>query len=297
MVKKYFILFIVILVVVYIGLALLDLKSEYLAEKLIFSANTTLTRIGQNPQTTPPGMYKRLVRDYQRIIDKFPKAQTTKRARVLLGQAYILKEDFSKAREELAGIFKDYPEDKELCSQAQFQIGKSYEKENKWPEALLQYEKLIQDYGATTHQGLYAPLYIALYYQNNKMTQEAEDAFGKALEYYKKLAVENPKTSLGYTALTNIFAVYMNEKKLTEAAGALEDLIINYPMHPQMPGNLQAFNFICLVQLKDPMRAMAFYERFIQQNPKNPMVGAIEKQIEVLKEKSSAVKPILKESK
>ncbi len=272
-----------ILAVIVLCLVLSSCSKEYNAERALWKAGRHARDIAKNPDAIPPSEYNRTIEEYKTIINKFSGLGIERDARFGLGQFYILKKDYEAARREFKEIFRLYPEEKGLLASAQFALGNSYEKEGVWEQALIEYRKLIEDF-PNSNLALQMPIYIAGYYEKQREEAAREKAFRDAVQYYQRIASENPKTELGYSAENLIVFSYLKLGDWEKAVEALETLVIDYPKSRAVAQNLKLASDICIKKLDSPEKTVSIYERFISENPNHPLSDKIKERIEVLKQ-------------
>ena len=279
--KKSILIFIGVLFGIYLLVSIIDFKSEYNAEVYLFKANKLLSQILQGPESVPTRFFERTVNAYKKVIAKFPNSASAKRAVLSVGQVYIINNKFEQARQELRQYEIAYKDNKDMLSDIQFLIGNAYEKEGKWNTAQGIYNSVLEKYPESLI-AMQIPIYIGRYFLKNGKTEDASLAYQQAAVYYQKMARQNPDSEKGYMALSSVVTCYVDQKLWSEAIDSLTNLVNEYPKSRELPKLFQIINLLCLEQLKNPQKAIAIYEEFIQKHPKNYMVKTLKATIEKL---------------
>ncbi len=277
--KRSILTFIGILVGVYVIFNLIDSRSEYVAEKIIWDTNQKLAKAARNPEAIPDNVYAQYAAQYSKVIKQFGRTSLAPRAAILLGDVYLIKKDNTTARKYFQEIFKLYPENKEILAEAAMSIGKSFEFENNWGEAEKYYEKILADY-PTTAIGLNVPLYLVNHYRAVKNAEATAVATERAIKMYKNMAAHNATTPLGIKALNNLTNLYIALERWTDAVDTMGSILIKYPMRNTAPIMIKGINQISLMYLSDSTKAVAIYEDFIKKHPKHPLNDPLKKMID-----------------
>ncbi len=271
-----------ILTGVFIIFSLLDHTGDYSAEQIIWNANNKLSKIAKNTAVVPDQAFAPIIKAYEKVINSFPLARMRPMAYVYLGQAYIIKKDYAKAREVFGEISTNYPNDINLRSQALSNIGNSYEIQGNWAEALTIYKKLEKD-APYTDLGLGVPLYIANYYKRHAEEAMAEDMFKEAADYYKKTAKEHLNSEIEYKSLRLLSNCYLAEEKWVDAVGAMSQILLKYPS-PAIAGPIiDTINNVVIAKIKDLNFAIAVYQDLIVKKPESPLNKMLTQKINAFK--------------
>lgn len=277
--KKTLFIFIGILVVIAGAMVLISHRSEYNAEKRIWNINRQFLEISQAPETVPDQAFEKVAGEYREYLEDFPDSQLRPQAKILLGRVYLMKKDYGKARQELQAIFEEFPDNPELHAETLSVIGKSYELEGNWEEALRIYRGLQKDY-PLSNVALSVPLYIAQYYQSQGNAIRADQAFTEAIVHYNQLAGENPNSETEYKALRLLSVCYLAQKKWVEAVNTMEQLLLRYPTPRAANQAISVINNIAITQLKDYTVPIRVYKGFLQNHPEHPLNDTLKQMIE-----------------
>ncbi len=274
--------FIIVLVIVFVTLSLLDARSEYTAEKLLYKASRIYKEIALNPDVAPPRMLASVERGLRKVVTRFPDGKTAKTAHVKLVEIYFTHKEYDKAIPVADEILKKYKDDIATSSKAQFIKAACYEMKNEWDNALAELTILKEKY-LNTALGLQVPFYIASYYRKKDNPQEAKKAFQEAAVFYKGLKENNKGTMLGYASSTILLQVYMYLEQYEDAGNLVEDIITDYPGPMTMMQQLPYAEMIFVKILNRPQRAIKIYNLVKEktQNEKmKQLLGAKIKQLE-----------------
>lgn len=286
--KKVFLTYLAILVGLFVILSILGLKGEYVVEQKLWKVQQQYNDISRDPAVVPDSKFEEVARQYQQIIDKYPKAGLVQRVHILLGRVYFMKKDYQTAREKFAEIPKKYPQNKELVAEAIVSIGKTYEVEEDWLKAHETYQSIIRDY-PLTEVGLGIPIYIAHYFRSKNDYREALNAYDLAIRYYKNIASENRQSSIGFNALRYLATTYLDQRRWSEAVDTLGDALMNYAISDYLTERraetmIKSINVIAAYQLKDYDVAINLYENIIKTRPDHPLNDYLKKVVTAFRE-------------
>ena len=251
-------------------LSLLDPRSDYIAEKILWQATQRLSFASKNPEAVPDRDFEQIAAQYQKVIKDFPNSRLVPSAYFFLGNLYSVKKDYETARGMLGEICPKYPGNASLCSEASANIAKTFELEGNWSEALKVYQGIEKAY-PLSDLGLTIPLYIANYYARYSHTVNAQEAFAEAAAHYRKLSAEHPNSEVELKALKLLSGCYLVQKNWKEATAALAEILNKYPNSQLVVPTSQAIDSITLTESKDFDAAITIYRDFIAKNPKHPL--------------------------
>ena len=221
--KKLFIIFGVVLIGVYILLSLLD-TSDYTAERKFWVVNNQYKKLVSNPDAVPDYQFEQIILRYTKIIQSYPKAKLTPWIYLQIGNVYLMRKDFAKARERYLKAIDNYPENQELHAEALAATAQTYERENNGAEALRIYEKIQKEYPLTI-TGFNMPLYIASYYQRKAELPQAKKALDRAISYYKNISSQYPNSPLEFNAWKLLATCYFQRENWQEGVETLGKLL------------------------------------------------------------------------
>ena len=124
-------------------------QDQYSIERQYYLASKQAEAILTDPHATPPSEVQRSVDTFNNLIHEYPKNYLSVGAQFKIAGLYIATEDYEKGRAQLNKILKIYSKFPNICVQAVFLKGSSYELQNDWDSALVQYNEVIQDYPLT----------------------------------------------------------------------------------------------------------------------------------------------------
>jgi tetratricopeptide (TPR) repeat protein len=282
--KKVITTLISILVLTYIILAMVSSNDEYAAERLFYQAKKINRKILVNPDVAPPKMLASVENKLQRILTRYPKSRTAKKAHLSLAEFYLNNKKFDQAIASFDQLVKTYSEDKILVSRVCFLKGSSYERRGQWDKALAEY-KILQDGYPDTPLGLSAPLYIANYYKRKGEDAQAEAAFKQAALFYKRIEEKNREKVLGYSAANLLYQTYINLQDYAQAGEAVEGMVDNYLQLLSSAYQLPNIEYIFIKKLNTPEKAKGIYRK-IKAATNNPrLIELIDKRLKVLEAK------------
>ncbi len=249
---------------------------QYSAEKLYWQAGQTARKVQAEKKDKEAKLSSEeievIINAYRKVVEKCPLTPPAARAQLIITQAYLSQEEFEKAQQELIKITQDY---RNMAPQARFMVGSIYEQQGDWDKAVIEYEKVMDLYGATT-PGLQTPIYIAKHYQEENQSTKADDAYSEAARRYKQNITDYSGTSLEPALRNYLGMTYYHQGKWTDAVDVWQGIARDYP------NSLFSFQlplFIAEHYLKEeqvPKAEKLFaesierYQKIIEENPNTP---------------------------
>ena len=253
----------------------------YSAEKRFWRASKAFNQLLKAPDKATPVDYQKVIDSLREITIRYPMWPNSAQAQFNIGQLYAMQGNFSKARDEFLVIAKDYPANVDMCGRGLFTAALVYEKEDNWPKAKETLERIEKDY-PDTGTAFQVPLHIAEYYKIKGKNAEADAAYLAALDKYKNLIKEKPKT---YGALVTVdLAVncYTDQDKWNDAVDYLGSLAVDYPETLLAPKAMFIQAAIYEQKLNQPGKSRELYDEIIKKYSKTPFAKTAQGQIERL---------------
>ena len=284
--KKVVLIYIGILAGVFVLFSLLDRDSDYAIEQTAWKVQREYIDILKDPKAVPEQTFNKVIRDYQKIIERYPDSKLTPVIRMLVGNLYHVKKDYETSREKFNEIIKLYPQNRELQAQALSAIGKTYETQDNWPGAGKVYDRIVADY-ALTRTGLGVPIYIANHYKTQNDYQKTMDAYDRAITHYNTLAAQNPDSPAEYNSLRYLSNCYLDQKRWREAVEVLGKITDKYGRPERMNIRtldiiLKTINTVSVYQLKDYELPLQIYRGIITKDPDHPWKDYFQKMVDTL---------------
>ncbi len=281
--KKIIYAYIVILISVFAILSFLDINGEYPAEKAMWKINQQFKTIIADPKAAPPATYKQVTDEYKRFIERFPNSQLVPLAHLFLGRISMVREDYKGAREKFESIVNNYSKENPVGLEALSEIVRSYTLEKDPVNILKTYHRIEQDY-PLSGLGLHVPILIAKFHMDQKNTEQAKVALASAIDYYRKMINQYPKSLVEYNSLRLLATCYMAKKRWSDAVNTFGDLLIKYP-DPRNTGNIvKAINTVSIKNMGNFDLPISIYEKFIKTYPDHPFNEPLTEVIEKIKE-------------
>lgn len=255
-------------------------ESRYLSEKLYWQANQAAKEIINNRPVDKLSAhdYQKIISGYRRVTQSCPLEPLSAQSQFVIAQAYILQNQFARARNELVSVTQNFSKNPEIASQAQFMIGNLYERQGNWEKAAVEYEK-ISGLFPLSKIGLKMPLYLASRYQRNKDPEAAGKAYNDAIRYYKKFINEYSGTSFSAVLKDYLALAYMSQGNWNKAVDTWQAIVDEYPQSPIGETILFAIGETYSRQIKDLQKAIDTYEDFVRKNPQSKIIKHAEFQI------------------
>ncbi|MDD5729699.1 MAG: tetratricopeptide repeat protein [Candidatus Omnitrophica bacterium] len=243
-------------------------NDQYSIEKRYWQIQRQSEKIFKNPHATPPMELERVVKSYNNFIQKYPNNSLSVQGDFEIARLYIVVEEYEKARTQLRAITNKYKKSDIICAEAVFLAGKSYQLQDRWPQALEQYRKLIQQY-PTTIKGLDVPVYIAEYYRVKFQPDKMLDAYKDAEAHYNNLAEKYPNSPLAYIANKLAAQCYVTTKDWDSAISAYSAMLEKYRGKVDMSDVLMDMALIYARELKDQLKSKETLGILLKDYPKS----------------------------
>lgn len=244
----------------------------YSAEKRFWHASRKYDSLMQKAKDAPGAAsgqdYQELIDAFREMTIRYPSWANSARAQFYIGQLYAIQNNLTKAREEFGVILKEYPANTDICATALFTIAVIYEKEGNWEEAKKALDKVVKDY-PDSGTALQIPLYEAEHYKAKGQAAETDAAYAAAIDKYKKITADNPKTYGALMAIDFAVGCYSGREAWTEAIDYLADLTRDYPDTLVAPKALFVTGAIYQDKLKQPEKALGYYQQITDKYSKS----------------------------
>ncbi len=169
------------------------------------------------------GFHSVALRYLEEFLPKYPQSPKINQAKMLLGQCYYLKNDYSKALELFQSV-PDIVEDKDVLF---FWTGEIYLKLSNHAQARRYYQRLLDSFPASVYipQALYS---LGWSYFDQRQ-------YGPANEFFLKLVTQFPKHQLNEDAFLKIAQCIYNAGDYAMATNAFEQYLSRYPQSEHAP--------------------------------------------------------------
>lgn len=282
--KKIILILLLILAGLAITLSMLGSRGEYAAEKLYYSAMKTINKLDVNPDVVPPKLIDAVASKMKKILQKYPDTDIAKTTYIKLAEFYIGYKKYDQALVLLNEMIKKYNKNTGILSMSHFLKGLVHEKQNKWSQALDEYQIVRDDY-RDTKLGMEIPLYIANYYSKKGADAAASQAYNDAALFYKKLEKENNGKMLGYISSVLLIQTYFNAGDYEQAGNVLGDTFDKYKSVATLNQLLPQVEIIYVNKLKQPEKAVEIYKNIQKNYPNDKLKKILQKRIEELEAK------------
>jgi TolA-binding protein len=230
--------------------------------------------IYKNPKGTPPFQLARAQDGYRGIIKKYPDSLFAVQSQFSIGHLYLVVGDFTQARAEYKKLATDCDKKGNLCAEADYAIGNSFELEGKWNEALAFYRKIMRSYPLSA-KSLDLPIYIIRHYARVKDEGNVRLFVDEANAYYLDLKAKSQTDKGDYILQSLIVRVFMEAGYWQDAVDALSKLVRDYPQqNPAESYLLKAL--IYNNRLKDKEKAKEDLQKIITLQPKSKLARQAE---------------------
>ncbi len=263
-----------------IGLLLLvGCSKEYMAERMCWYANKLYAQIIKNPDKSSEYEIKMTIGAFQDILRIYPEWNNASQLQFNIANIYLLKKKYPQARKEFKNLQDKYPEQINMCLQAQISIGRTYEMEKKWDKALVCYQKIITDY-PVSYSALQLLRYIGDYYDDCKQDDKAQEAYVQAINHYERLIKDYSGTQVEATAWEFILDIYKKQKQYDKTLETWQRIIDAHPESNRAAVALYEIATMYLDVLKKPGEAFGYYKSFATKYPEHKLVQSANTKME-----------------
>lgn len=253
----------------------------YSAEKRFWHASNAYNKLMKASEKATQVDYQKVIDSFREITIRYPMWPNSAQAQFNIGQLYAMQGNLSKAKDEFGVIIKGYPANVDMCARGLFMIALICEREDDWPKAKEALDKITDSY-PDTGTAFQVPIHIAEYYKIKGQNAEAEAAYAAALDKYKKMIKDNPKTYGAIMTVDLIVTCYADQDRWNEALDYLSGLVSDYSDTLLAPKALFIKGAIYEQRFNQSDKAREFYREVIQKYPKTPFAKAAQQQIESL---------------
>jgi len=273
--KKVIITYLAILAVVFVFLSFLDRDSDYSIEQRLWKVHKMYSDIEKDPDVVPKATFDRVIGQYKSVIDRYPESNVIRGVYFLLSQTYVLNGRFDLARDTLNIVMDKYSGNKEMIADAMSRIGRTYELQDDWDEALRIYQNIIDEYPLSS-VGIATPIYIANYYRRKNDFQNTMQSYDEAIVFYKEISKKHSKTIVGFGAARYLANCYLDQSRWADAINVLGDILFVYSdtefLNAKVADEMiKTINMIAAFQIKDFKVATSLYQEFINKSPDHPL--------------------------
>ena len=242
---------------------------SFQAERQMWKAHKKAEAIFKNPKGTPPFVLQNAIDAYKEIAKKYPDSLFSIQSQFSIGHLYLVMGNFDQARKVYKSMAVDCDKKGNLCAEAYYAIGKSYELQDNWADAELIYKKIMQEYPFSA-KSLDLPIYIMLRYKNEKATSAMMRAGDEAIAYYRQLMTD-PRGKKGADILHGfVTRVYLESGQWPQALDSLEQYVKAFPdKNPEEAIYIKAV--IDQRKLNDKDKARQELQRIVRDYPKSKL--------------------------
>jgi tetratricopeptide (TPR) repeat protein len=257
------------------ALALAGCESgSFKAERAMYRAHKKAETVFKNPKSTPPFQFDQAVKGYRDIAARYPNTLMAVQAQFSVGHLYLVKGDFEKARAEYKTMTTDCDKKGNLCAEAYYAVGNSYELEDRWLEALSEYKRVMERFPFSA-KSLDLPIYIVRHYRLMKSPEATGRAVDEAVAYYTGLKAKAETDKGRYILAGLVGRAYVEAGQWQDALDSLDKLVRDFPQS----GADEALWIKAVIyhnQLKDKTQARQELERLVKEYPRSKLVKQAE---------------------
>ena len=277
-----------ILVGLFLAFELLDQKSDFVAEKIMWKINKRFREVTKDTKIVPDAMFDRLYDEYSNFIERFEGSRYVPAAFMFQGQTLIHKKDYDKARNVFEGVISKYSDRPQIAVRAASEIARTYSLQKDDVNILATYQRILDRYPSTV-LGLKVPLLIANYYADRNDLGATQKAFEDAAHHYKNLMDQYPNSQVEFNTMSSLAQCYLAQKKWKEAVDVYVVLLLKFSEPPYLDVSqakqiTKSINTISITQMKDYDLPVEIYQNFIDAHPHHPLNETLKEMMKSFKE-------------
>jgi len=219
---------------------------------------------------------------YEKVIEESDDPDILAKGHFGLASLLFKQKKNDEARTSMLEILDQFPRQGQVGAKVLLAIARSYEQEQKWDRALVQYRWLMDTYPLTS-AGLYAPLHIANHFKLIGEQDLAETAYMEATQRYFGLINKYPLSRVAAIAQEYLTICYTLNEEWDTALNSARQLYDNYKTVPQV----MMSSLIMLGQLYEKNNehdaALEIYEDFLRKFAGHPLASHVENRVKILK--------------
>lgn len=239
-----------------------------LSAAVIAEAETDRDLYKQGESYLQKGSYDNAIKEYQKLIDKYPFGKLLPYALYSQGWCYLEKKDFSKATDDFGKVVKNFP-NASLAADAQLAIGECHLRAVQYDKAISAYSDVIKNYPKSDVVDK-AYLGRGLCYFKQGKYKEASKALSETVKKF-------PSSPQLPEARYLLISAYQHLGAYQEAIAQLKDVPAGEIMSNEVFFNIGDSFF----KLKDYSQAIEFYR---QVRPKDRLLAQIQQKIDYWQE-------------
>lgn len=247
------------------------------APQILMAMGGIYARELQNP--------RRALAAFERILEEHPSFKGTPQVYLQIADTYLGMGKTDEALSRYRFVLENFSTDQAVLAKAQLGIARTYEARREWGKALSEYRWIADSYPLTL-EGLYAPLYVAQWYDTRGRKELARVEYEAAVQRYTALAQKYPRSRLALLAQQYLSVAYTRLEKWRSALrmlGAIRE------QNEQSPAAIASYLMTGSIyeELGDYARAAETYSRLLSQYPNHPISKEIERKIYRLRRTSA----------
>lgn len=259
-------------------------NDDYSIEKRYYAIQKQAAAIFKNPEVAPKKELDRSVNALNGFIRKYPKNNLSLEAEFTIARLYIIKKEYEKARTYLNSMLAKYSSSEAVCSEILFLKGNSYEIQDRWDAANIEYQKVIQQYPLTL-RGLSTPIYVAQHYKIKYAPDMMNASYQQAIAHYNTLINKYPDSKLNFMLHQLIAQSYAEIKDWQGAANTLSSMLAIYKGKVSLEAIMLNLAGLYSQKLKDNNKAIEILKTLLVEYPKGRAADQARKFLKELEKK------------
>ncbi|MEE9442865.1 MAG: tetratricopeptide repeat protein [candidate division Zixibacteria bacterium] len=197
---------------------------------------------------------------YHSIIDRKSDSAIIGQMLLDIGKIYCSKGDYVEGRKHFADLKRKFPYSPRLMSQTQLVYAQSFQADNDWDRALLEFQWLLDNY-PYTEPAFQAARFIPEYFMADGDIELADIWYKKALEFYRQAAENKQGQPTELAAYTYMADIYRYTNRIPDAFETLERIHTLAPK--SLIGAKALYNAAAIAykDLGDSVRAQNYLDR------------------------------------
>lgn len=248
---------------------------HYQAEKYFWYAEQNARKImATRANKLQPDDYIEIIKGYRKVIEVAPVDPLSAKTQFLIANLFSIQKNYTEAQKELRRIVQNFSSDKTTASKACFAMGKLWELQDRFDDALDEYKKII-DFYPLSFLGMEMPLYMTQLCEKNKEKITGGWSYSQMIRHYEALIEEYKGTSIEHSLQNYLIRAYLKGENWDDMLKIWDDQINAKSDKTSVIAASLSKAKLNATQLKNIPEAIKICEDLIRKFPDDPSIPKI----------------------
>jgi len=265
-------------VAVVVGLGMAGCQDRYAAEQLLWQANRKAAPLQRDIKQAAEADVLAAVEAYRHVVDRCPGMVEAAKAQMSMGGIYYGREQYDLSRQAFSEVSRKYGQFREMAASAQFMVGQSLERQDKWGDAVRAYEEIFLNQ-PWTMQAMRTRLYVAEAWDRRGDREASAKAYDRALKAYHEAVKAAPTPELASQTYGFIATVHERQQQWDKALETYRTIAEQYPNTSKAPVALFAMGALYKSRLGQMDRAIETFRELTKQYPEHFLTRIVQPEL------------------